>query len=155
MWFIEKLDSWMRVEYAVLVWDSYVSPIVRRLNIYLGGKEMGKKVVLVAFNGEPMCFVHVLLNALDMEERGYEVKVVIEGSATRLANELSEEGKPFAKMYLDVREKGMIDCVCQACAAKMGALEGVESQGLPLCKEMKGHPSLAKYIEHGYEVITF
>lgn len=29
-----------------------------------------------------MCFVHVLLNALDMQERGYEVKVILEGSAT-------------------------------------------------------------------------
>jgi hypothetical protein len=37
---------------------------------------MDKRVVLVAFNGEPMCFVHVLLNALDMEEAGYEVKVL-------------------------------------------------------------------------------
>lgn len=116
---------------------------------------MNKRVVLVAFNGEPMCFVHVLLNALDMEERGYEVKVVIEGSATKVLNEMSEEGSAFRKLYLDVREKGIIDCVCQACAAKMGAPEGILAQGLPLCKEMKGHPSIAKYMEQGYEVITF
>ena len=116
---------------------------------------MSKRVVLVAFNGDPMCFVHVLLNALDMERRGYEVKVVIEGNATKVVNELSDEGKPFASVYLDVRGKGMIDCVCQACAAKMGALQGVEAQGLPLCNEMKGHPSLAKYMEQGYEVVTF
>lgn len=116
---------------------------------------MDKRVVLVAFNGEPMCFVHVLLNALDMEERGYEVKVVIEGSATKVLNEMNDEGKAFGKLYLEVRGKGMIDCVCPACAAKMGALEGVVGQGLPLCKEMKGHPSIAKYMEAGYEVITF
>jgi len=116
---------------------------------------MGKRVVLAAFNGDPMCFVHVLLNALDMEERGYEVKVVIEGSATKAVNELAEAGKPFSDLYSKVRSKGMIDCVCQACAAKMGALQGVEAQGLPVCGEMKGHPSLAKYMERGYEVITF
>ncbi|RPH49194.1 MAG: cytoplasmic protein [Desulfobacteraceae bacterium] len=116
---------------------------------------MAKKVVLVAFNGEPMCFVHVLLNALDMEEKGYEVKLVIEGSATRLVNELNDEAKPFGKLYMDVRRKGIIDCVCQACAAKMEALDGAKAQGLPLCSEMKGHPALAKYMEQGYEVITF
>jgi hypothetical protein len=49
---------------------------------------MTEKIALVAFNGEPMCFVHVLLNALDMHERGYDVKVIIEGSATRTANTL-------------------------------------------------------------------
>ncbi len=116
---------------------------------------MGKRVVLVAFNGEPMCFVHVLLNALDMKGRGYEVKVVIEGSATRLVNELNDREKPFADLYLDVRGKGMIDCVCQACSAKMGALESAKAQGLPVCNEMKGHPSLAKYMEEGYTIITF
>jgi len=36
-------------------------------------EHVDKKVALVAFNGEPMCFVHVLLNALDMEEKGYEM----------------------------------------------------------------------------------
>jgi hypothetical protein len=116
---------------------------------------MDRKVVLVAFNGEPMCFVHVLLNALDMEKKGYDVKVVIEGSATNLVNELNDENRPFGKLYLSVREKGMIDCVCKACAAKMEALEGAREQELPLCGEMMGHPSLAKYIDEGYKVITF
>ena len=116
---------------------------------------MGKRVVLVAFSGEAMCFVHVLLNALDMKEKGYLVKVVIEGSATKIANELNDEGKPFADLYREVKEQGLIDCVCQACAHKMGAHDGVKAQGLPLCKELKGHPSLAKYMEQGYEVITF
>ena len=116
---------------------------------------MDKRVVLVAFNGEPMCFVHVLLNGLDMKEKGYEVKVVIEGSATKLVNELEDEKNPFSKLYREVKEQGLIDCVCRACASKMGALEGVEAQGLPLCKEMKGHPGLAKYMEQGYQVITF
>ena len=114
-----------------------------------------KRVVLVAFNGDPMCFVHVLLNALDMGGKGYEVKVVIEGSATKLANDLCDTEKPFSKLYLDVRDRGLIDCVCKACASKMEALEGIERQNLPLCSEMKGHPSLAKYLEQGYEVITF
>jgi len=114
-----------------------------------------KKVVLFAFNGEPMCFVHVLLNALDMEEKGYDVKVVIEGSATKTANELNDETKQFGKLYLKVKEKGLIDCVCNACAAKMKALQGIKEQDLPLCTEMLGHPSAAKYIEQGYQVITF
>ena len=38
-----------------------------------------KKVALFAFNGELMCLMHVLLNAIDMNERGQEVKIVIEG----------------------------------------------------------------------------
>lgn len=116
---------------------------------------MAGKIALVAFNGEAMCFVHVLLNALDMADRGYDVKVIVEGSATKLLGELAEEGHPFGKLYRSVRDKGLVDCVCKACAAKMESLADAQAQGLPLCDEMKGHPSLAKYIEAGFEVITF
>lgn len=116
---------------------------------------MVKKVVLVAFNGELMCFVHVLLNALDMAARGYDVKVVIEGSATKTADILNDPATQFHKFYRQVKEQGLIDCACKACAAKMEALAGIEAQGLPLCSEMTGHPSLAKYIDAGYQVITF
>ena len=116
---------------------------------------MAEKVVLVAFQGEPMCFVHVLLNALDMHERGFDVKVVIEGAATKTANALNEPGVQFGKFYQQVKENGLIDCVCKVCANKMGALAGIEAQGLPLCGEMVGHPSLARYVAEGYQVITF
>ena len=47
------------------------------------------KTVLFVFNGDPMCFIHVLLNALDMQARGDECRVVVEGSATRLIPELA------------------------------------------------------------------
>jgi hypothetical protein len=33
---------------------------------------MQRKVAIFAYNGEPMCFAHVLLNALDMKEKGYD-----------------------------------------------------------------------------------
>lgn len=116
---------------------------------------MAQKVALFAFNGDPMCFVHVLLNAIDMENRGYVVKVIIEGSATKTANLLNMPQAQFHKLYLQVKEKGLIDCVCKACAAKVEALEGIQSQDLPLCTEMSGHPSMAKYLEKGYQIITF
>ena len=116
---------------------------------------MSEKVALVAFNGDPMCFVHVLLNALDMDERGYDVKVIIEGNATKTANLLNTPQAQFHKLYIQVKEKNLIDCACKACASKMKALAGIEEQGLPLCAEMSGHPSMAKYIEQGYKIITF
>jgi len=53
-----------------------------------------EKVALVAFNGEAMCFVHVLLNALDMQEKGCAVKV-IEGAVVKVVNELNNDGHPF------------------------------------------------------------
>ena len=58
-----------------------------------------KKVALFAFNGELMCFIHVLLNALDMNERGHEVKIVIEGASTKLVPEMAKEDNPMHRLY--------------------------------------------------------
>jgi hypothetical protein len=102
-----------------------------------------------------MCFVHALLNARDMASRGYDVKLIIEGTTPKTVNMLNDPSAQFSNLYREVKEQGLIDCVCRACAAKTGALEGIQAQGLPLCGEMTGHPSMARYLEDGYEIITF
>ena len=116
---------------------------------------MGRRLAIFAFSGEPMCFGHALLNARDMSERGFEVRLVVEGMATAQLKELDEGGRPFSSLFSKVRDMGLIDCVCQACASKTGALDSVTAQGLPLCNEMAGHPSMARYIEEGFEIVTF
>jgi hypothetical protein len=37
----------------------------------------------------------------------------------------------------------------------MGTLEAAELQGLKLLDDMSGHPSMARYQEQGFDVITF
>ena len=103
-----------------------------------------------------MCFAHVLLNALDMSEKGYDIKVIIEGSSTKLIKNFHEEQDfPFRQQYLKVKENNLIDAVCKACATKMGSIEEVKAEGLPIKGEMSGHPSLASYVDDGYSIITF
>ena len=114
-----------------------------------------KKITFFVFNGDPMCFIHVLLNALDMNDRGYEVKIVIEGSATKLVPELAKEDNPMHRLYEKTKGLDLIDGVCKACSNKMGTLEAVKAQGLRLLDDMTGHPSMARYREEGFEIITF
>ncbi|MHA1150058.1 MAG: cytoplasmic protein [Promethearchaeota archaeon] len=116
---------------------------------------MAGRFALFAFNGDPMCFVHVILNALDLRERGNEVKVIIEGSATKLALEFKNPNNPFFNLYNQLKESNLIDCFCKTCSNKMGSLKSIEKQGLPTCSEMLGHPRMSKYLELGYSVITF
>lgn len=115
---------------------------------------MGKKVAVFAFNGDPMCFMHALLNVLEMKDKGHDVKLIIEGSATGQVKELAEPGKPFANLYERAKTEGLIDCVCKACSNKMGALESAQEQELPICGELSGHPSMARYIKAGYEIVV-
>lgn len=114
-----------------------------------------KKIALVTYNPDMMCFSHVLLYALDFNEKGYDVKVVIEGGAVTLVSAFLKPDAPFAEMFAKVKDAGLIDCVCKACAAKLGSLEDAEKQGLNVAGTMMGHPSLESYIERGYQIITF
>ncbi len=113
------------------------------------------KVILAAFRGDPMCFVHVLLNLLDMSERGLQVRLLLEGEATKLLPELEKKNFFLHRMWQKVKEKKLIEGVCRACATKMGTVELARELDLPLLEEMQGHPSLGRYLEEGYQVLIF
>ncbi len=110
---------------------------------------------LYAFNGEMMCFVHVLLNALDMHDREEDVLIVFEGASVKLIPELEKKDNPFSGLYNRAKEAGLIDGACKACSAKLGVLEAVEKAGIKLLDNMLGHPSISAYQEKGYTIITF
>ena len=102
-----------------------------------------------------MCFIHVLLNALDTADRGYEVKIVIEGAATKLVPELAKADNPMFKLFKKTRDQGLVEGACKACSNKMGVLDAVKAEGLTLLGDMSGQPAMGEYIDKGYEIITF
>lgn len=114
-----------------------------------------KKILLVAFQGQPMCFIHVLLNGLELKAAGHECKIIIEGEATTLIPEIIKQEHFLHGLYNQVNEAGLIEGVCKACSMKMQVLEQIEKTGLPLLADMSGHPGMAKYIESGFEVLNF
>jgi len=114
-----------------------------------------KKVVFFAFQSDPMCFVHVLLNGLDMKEKGFEIRIVMEGAATRLVPELSSPEHPLHGLYAKAKAQGLFEGACRACSAKLGTLEAVRREGLRLLEDMSGHPGMAAYLAQGYEIVTF
>jgi hypothetical protein len=116
---------------------------------------MNDKVAILAFQGETMCFAHALLNAWDMHQRGMDVRMILEGPATEQIAALGDGEGDFAALYAKVRQAGLIDRVCQACAHQMGALDAARLQELPLGNEMSGHPPLAPYVQRGYRIVTF
>lgn len=110
-----------------------------------------RKIAFFAFRGNEMCFVHLLLNALDLDGKGIQTKIIMEGEAVALLKPLEESGNP---LYKKVKEKGLFDCICKACSAKLGFLEFNETTGIPVKGDLQGHPSMEQYIAEGYEIIT-
>jgi hypothetical protein len=113
------------------------------------------KTVLFVFNGDPMCFIHVLLNALDMHARDDECRIVVEGAAAGLIPDLAGPDHPLNKLWEKTKAAGLVEGVCRACSQKMGTLDAAQEQGLDLLDDMNGHPSMARYRSEGYEIITF
>ena len=116
---------------------------------------MAQKQALFAFNGEAMCFMHVLLNALNLHEKGYGAKVVVEGAATKLVPEFGKPESPLYRLFEKAKTANLIDGACRACCAKMGTLQAAEELGIPLLDDMMGHPSMSRYLQEGFQIITF
>lgn len=114
-----------------------------------------KKIAVFVFNGDPMCFTHVLLNALDMKSGGDDVLIIVEGAATGLTPVLAAADHPLNGLWGKARTAGLVGGVCEACSRKMGTLNAAKAQDLPLLNDMNGHPGMARFQKDGYEIITF
>jgi len=114
-----------------------------------------KKIALFVFNGDPVCFIHVLLNGLDMKAKGMEGRIIVEGAATALLPKLAETTNPLHKLWEKAKAEKIVGGVCKGCAHKMGTVDEAVKQGLTLLEDMSGHPSMSGYIEQGFEVISF
>ena len=114
-----------------------------------------KKVALFVFNGDPVCFIHVLLNGLDMHEKGMDGRIIVEGAATALLPKLAQPKNPLNKLWEKAKSQGIVEGVCKGCAHKMGTADEAVNQGLALLDDMSGHPAMSGYINAGYEVISF
>lgn len=112
---------------------------------------MGKYLFYV-MRGKKMCFVHVLLNALDLAEAGNEVKIIFEGESVRLPKILEEE--KFG-LYLKAKERNLIAGVCYACSVQLDVLDFNQGLDYPLIKDMNGHAGMKRYVDEGYHVVTF
>ncbi|MBN2795108.1 MAG: hypothetical protein JXR88_06865 [Clostridia bacterium] len=111
-----------------------------------------KKYLFYVMRGQKMCFVHVLLNALDLKEAGHEVKIILEGESVTLPQILEEE--KFG-LYFKAKEKGLFAGVCYACSLQLKVLDYNEKLDYPLIKDMNGHAGIKAYIEEGYEILNF
>ena len=113
------------------------------------------KTILFAFRGDPLCFVHVLLNGIDLYERGKEGAIIIEGDAVTLVAQMSQPGHFLSALYQKAKDLKLFKGACKACATKLGAVEAIEKEGIPLIGKMSGHPSMGGFMAEGYNIITF
>jgi intracellular sulfur oxidation DsrE/DsrF family protein len=110
-----------------------------------------KKILLYGMTGEKSCFLHVLLNAAQLSEGGYEVKVIFEGASVKLVKVFEGEKN---SVYLKVKAAGLIAGICLACSKTLGVYEDNLASGLPMLSDMNGHAGMKPFFAEGYEVIS-
>lgn len=109
------------------------------------------KIVFFAFRDNKMCFTHLLLNSIDIVEKGGQAKIVFEGESVKLPQILEEEENP---LYNKAKDLGIIEGVCEACSKMMEVYDINKKLGLNFLSDIKGHPAMEKYLSEGYQVIT-
>jgi len=116
---------------------------------------MDEKIAIFLLAGPemPCRMVHTFLWALDVVERGGEAKIVLEGESPRWLLELPDPEHTQHRLYQKVKEQGLVDAVCKACALQAQALEAAAEEGLRLVYDASGHVSLAPYAGAGYHIV--
>ncbi len=110
-----------------------------------------KKILYYGMSGEKMCFVHILLNAVQLSDAGHQVKIIFEGGSVKLLSIFEKENHPI---YLKAKERGLIAGICLACSKVLGVYEENITYGLSMLDDMSGHAGMKSYLEEGYEVIS-
>jgi hypothetical protein len=99
--------------------------------------------------------VHALLYARELAEGGYDVVLIFDGAGTGWARELQKPENPLNEHYNKLHELGMMEEICDFCAEKFDVKKDLsEQQKQILSGEYKGHPSLVKWVEKDYRIIS-
>ena len=117
---------------------------------------MSEKIAIFLMAGPeaPCRLVHTFIWGLDVVGRGGDAKIVLEGASPSWLLKLPDPDHVQHRLYQKVKEQGLIDAVCKACAIQAQALEAAAEEGLRLVYDASGHVSLVPYAEAGYRIVT-
>ncbi len=120
---------------------------------------MPRKLLFVVFTDEPCKLNHAFMQALDLEARGHQVRLLLEGAGTRC---LAEREGRFGELFAAARERGLLAGACRTAAGGCSTgdpardvVSAAAEQGVPLLDDMDGHASLGPYVAEGFEIVVF
>ncbi len=127
--------------------------------ISLGAELKGKYAIVLQAGNETnegrARAVHALLYATDLVEKGYEVVLIYDGAGTGWAKEFRKPANPFHGHYAKLIKLGIVEEICDYCADSFDVKNNLsEQQKKLLVGDYKGHPSLTKWIERGYQIVV-
>ena len=82
--------------------------------------------------------------------------LVFDGAGTEWVEEWtnSESENKLKPMYEELRKTGITQVICDFCANAFQVKENLKTQGQTLTSEYQGHPSIAKWVDQGYQLVV-
>ncbi len=96
---------------------------------------------------------NALTSVREFKEEDHEVTLIFDGAGTKWIGELSDPDHKYHKHFESVKDD--VQGACAYCARAFGVKDEVQESGVELLGDFEGHPSLAKLVAQGYQVITF
>ena len=122
---------------------------------------MVRKILFVLFSDDACRQNHALLYALDLREKGHDVKLILEGAATRMVSALGAADSRPGALLRQARDAGVLAGACgrasSGCASEDPAhkvAEIAQAAGVPLLSDLGGHASIEPFVREGYELVV-
>jgi len=93
-----------------------------------------------------------LISAAELVAAGHDVTVIFDGAGTIGAAKFSDPEDDHHEAYAAVKDRVV---ACSFCADAFGQKEILLKRSIKLVDESKGHPSFAKLLSQGYQVLSF
>ncbi len=100
--------------------------------------------------------VHAFLYARELKEHGHQVVLIFDGAGTEWAEELTNPASEskLKPAYEALKQAGVVEIICDFCAGAFNVKGQLVERNVPLIAEFEGHPSIAKWADHGYQLIV-
>lgn len=119
-----------------------------------------RKLLFILFSDDPCRQNHALMYALDLHRKGYQVRLLLEGLATKMIGDVATGESRTAQLLRDALEAGIVAGACARAAAGCASQDPsrdvadlARAHGIELLSQMDGHASIEPLVRSGYEII--
>lgn len=120
-----------------------------------------RKLLFMVFTDEACKQNHAFMYALECDEKGHQVRIILEVPATACVNRLAKGGK-FSELFKQAKEAGLIEGVCKTASGGCSTEEKARNvantakkEGLKLISDLDCHAGINRFVSVGYQVIIF
>lgn len=97
--------------------------------------------------------LHALLYAEELKEAGYPVVLIFDGAGTTWAEALQDSTHRLRSSYERLKKLGVVEEICDFCAGAFRVKDSLRKRSIPLVSEFRGHPSIRRWVDEGYQII--